>query len=271
MNVSGYALITGGGSGIGRACALLFAELGAAGLLIADSDSKSAREVAFEASGLTHRSDFLTDYVEVDVTDEKSVEAMFLHMTELFGRMDYCVHSAGISLQSYNPVAKTSSQEFQKLMSVNAHGTFLVTKSACIVMAQQPAKPVSSDDPERGIIRGAIVNVASVTAIVSPPNMGQYNASKQAVQAVTTTAAIENAPLRIRVNCVCPVWAEDPVPQVCKHAIAVSDGEAAEFRIPMKRTGTAREAAHSVIFLCSSWSSYITGHSLVVDGGMTIF
>ncbi|KAI0191616.1 hypothetical protein F4808DRAFT_381832 [Astrocystis sublimbata] len=271
MDVSGYALVTGGGSGIGRACALLFAETGAAGLLVADINIEAAREVVREASALTKRSDFRAEAVEFDVAVEESVEAMVQRMTKTFGRMDYCVNSAGISLQTYATVAETSFQEFRDVMSVNGHGTFLVTKSACAAMAQQPARPVSPDDPARGTVRGTIVNIASVTAVLSPPSMGQYNASKQAVQAITKTAAIENAPLGIRVNCLCPTWVDTPMLKRLKQSISMLNDETVLTGIPMNRVGTPREVAHSAVFLCSAWSSYITGHSLVIDGGMTIF
>ncbi|KAI1170962.1 hypothetical protein F4777DRAFT_594517 [Nemania sp. FL0916] len=270
MEVPGHALVTGGGSGIGKACVLLLAKLGVDGILVADINLKAAQEVAAEAAALSSRSGFRAEAIEVDVSVEESVTAMIVYMSDTFGRVDYCIHSAGISLQSYTPVAETSLAEFQKLLTVNANGTFLVTKAVCGAMAKQEAKAVGSDSA-RGTVRGSIVHIASVTSLISPPNMGQYNASKQASQAVTTTAAIENAALGIRVNCVCPTWVQTPMLQRLKDSVPVINDDTVTMGIPMNRIGTPEEVAHSAVFLCSSWSSYITGHSLVLDGGMTIF
>ncbi|KAI0144376.1 NAD(P)-binding protein [Xylariaceae sp. FL1272] len=233
----GHALVTGGGSGIGRACVLLLAKLGADGILVADLNLKAAQEVAAEAAALSSHSGFRAEAIEVDVSVEESVAAMIAYMTDTFGRVDYCIHSAGISLVSYTSVVETSLAEFQKLLTVNANGTFLVTKAVCSAMANA-----------RGTVRGSIVHLTSVTSLISPPNMCQYNASKQASQAVTTSAALENAALGIRVNCVCPTWVRSPMLQRLKDSVPVLNDESVVVGIPMNRIGTLEEVAHSAVF-----------------------
>lgn len=145
----------------------------------------------------------------MDVSLEESVKSGVEHMVKSFGRIDYCVHSAGVSvvwtslalffvffcsristkitIQSSNPVA-TSFSEFQLLDRVNVHGTFLVTKAVAAAMALQEPKPVDTSSPERGIVRGSIVNMASIAAVITPPSMVQYISAKFAVNGITKSA-----------------------------------------------------------------------------------
>ncbi|KAI5921030.1 hypothetical protein F4810DRAFT_679830 [Camillea tinctor] len=270
MDTKGYAFITGGGSGIGKACAMLFAELGTSGILIADLNLEAAQETASEATAVASNPNFRAETVHLDVSDEESVANAVQQMVKLFGRIDYSVHCAGIPVRSYEPVSNASFPEFQDLIRVHVHGTFLVTRAVSAAMKSQEPVPVDSSSPDRGITRGSIVNLASVTADITPANMVQYNAAKHAVQGITKTAAVENGPLGTRVNCICPTWIETSMYRQTMEVIPPLNEQTAVAPIPMGRVGTAKEVAQSAIFLCSSWSSFMTGHSLVLDGGMTI-
>ncbi|XXH05980.1 hypothetical protein Hte_012425 [Hypoxylon texense] len=259
------------GSGIGKACSLLFAEQGVRGLLVADLNLESAQSTVAEATAAATNSDFKAEAIHIDVTLEASVKQAVEHMVKSFGRIDYCVHSAGISLRTSRPVVSASLLEFQDLNRVHVQGTFLVTSAVSAAMAAQEPKPVDASSPERGVVRGSIVNMASIAALIAAPNMVQYTTAKFAVVGITKTAAIENAPLGIRVNCLCPTWTETPLMRQTVAAIAAPDDQALLNDIPMQRIGTAKEVAQSAIFLCSTWSSFITGLALPIDGGMTIF
>ncbi|KAI6081390.1 hypothetical protein F4821DRAFT_26994 [Hypoxylon rubiginosum] len=270
IDTTGHAFVTGGGSGIGKACVLLFAELGIRGIVVADLNLETAQTTVAEATAAATNSDFRAEAIQMDVSLEESVKSGVEHMVKSFGRIDYCVHSAGITIQSSNPVA-TSFSEFQLLDRVNVHGTFLVTKAVAAAMALQEPKPVDTSSPERGIVRGSIVNMASIAAVITPPSMVQYISAKFAVNGITKSAAIENAPLGIRVNCLCPTWTETPLYRKTMDIIPQLNDETSTTGIPMQRIATTKEVAQSAVFMCSTWSSFITGHALAIDGGMSLF
>ncbi|KAI0169840.1 hypothetical protein GGR52DRAFT_573892 [Hypoxylon sp. FL1284] len=271
LDSAGYALVTGGGSGIGKACCLLFAEQGVSGILVTDINLEAARETANEAKAAATNPAFRAEAIEMDVTVEDSVKRGVEHMVKTVGRIDYCVHCAGTTIRSYEPVARASFAEFQDLNKVHVHGTFLVTSAVAAAMASQEPKPVDVASPERGVVRGSIVNMASAASLITPPNMVQYIAAKFGVNGITKTAAVENGPLGIRVNCLCPTWTETPLLRRTMEASGVMNDENILDGIPMQRIATPKEVAQSAIFLCSSWSSFITGHALPLDGGMTLF
>ncbi|KAI1769736.1 hypothetical protein F4818DRAFT_315515 [Hypoxylon cercidicola] len=271
IDPTGNAFVTGGGSGIGKACCLLFAEQGVRGLLVADLNLETAKQTVAEANTVATNSAFRAEAIQMDVSVEESVKHGVEHMVKSFGRIDYCVNSAGIPPRSGEPVASANFLEFQDLNRVHVNGTFLVNSAVSAAMASQEPKPVDTSSPERGVVRGSIVNMASAASLITPPNMIQYSTAKFAVHGITKSAAIDNAPLGIRVNCLCPTYTETPLlRQTMEDIPALNDGTAL-IGIPMQRVATAKEVAHSAIFLCSTWSSFITGHGLVIDGGMTIF
>ncbi|KAI1768205.1 hypothetical protein GGR53DRAFT_524894 [Hypoxylon sp. FL1150] len=271
METPGSAFVTGGGSGIGKACCLLFAELGARGIVVADLNLEAARKTVAEATAAATNPAFRAEAIHIDVTIEKSVKDSVAQAVKSLGRIDYCVHSAGIPVRSYNPVASTSFAEFQDLNKVHVHGTFLVDSAVAAAMASQEPKPVDPSSPERGTVRGTIVNMASAASLIAPPNMVQYISAKFAVNGITKTTAIENGPLGIRVNCLCPAWTETAMLRQTMDAIPPLNDETVTTGIPMQRIATAKEIAQSAIFMCSTWSSFITGHALAIDGGMSIF
>lgn len=137
-------------------------------------------------------------------------------------------------------------------------------------MISQEPKPVDANFPRLGDSRGAIVNMGSFCSTGAAANLVTYTAAKHAALAITKTAAIENAAHGIRVNCVCPAWVDTQMLKDAKKAIPILNDETAVMNIPMNRIGIAEEIANVVLFLCSSRSSFVTGVSLPVDGGMAL-
>ncbi|KAH8783247.1 hypothetical protein F5883DRAFT_538165 [Diaporthe sp. PMI_573] len=268
MEITGSAFVTGGASGIGRATCLGFAKDGAVGLVIADVNLEGAQETAAQAKAVAVNPNFRVDAVHVDVANEDSVKAAIAHASKFLGRIDYGVHSAGIPGGTFDPIAKASFADFKHLLDVNVNGTFLFTSLMSAAMETQELKQVSQD-PARGGSRGSIVNLASVSSFMAVANMVQYTSCKHAIIGLTKTAALDNAPLGIRVNCVCPTWTDTPM---TRRATEVAPGleQALLATIPLGRLGRPEEAADAVIFLCSPRASFTTGTGMVLDGGMTL-
>ncbi|KAK8078876.1 hypothetical protein PG994_002683 [Apiospora phragmitis] len=235
MDVTGYAFRYRRGaaaSGIGKASCYALAEEGVSGVLVADLNLDGAKETAEAIKAIATHSEFRAEAIHLDVAQEESVKRAISHMISLFGRVDYSVHCAGIPGGTFGPIAAANFSDFKHLLEVNVHGTFLVTSLISAAMKSQDPKPVHQKHPERGLSRGVIVNLASVSSYISVPCMMQYTTSKHAVLGITKTAgtsfsyttpiayfhanlfkAIDNIEHGIRVNCVCPTWTDTPMVQ----------------------------------------------------------
>ena len=225
------AVVTGGGSGIGRAVARRLADEGADVVIANRSES---REVG--------------RFVRTDVADESSVRALF----EAVGpEVHILVNCAGV-LASTERTPDIALEDWEKAFAVNARGTFLCCKHAL------PRMP-------RG---AAIVNVASVAGMVGVPNRAAYSAAKGAVIAFTRALAIDHVADGVRVNCVCPGTIDTPwIDRVVDELGESRDALVA--RQPLGRLGTPEEVAEAVAYLASDRAGFATGSQLVVDGGMT--
>ncbi|RYP29949.1 hypothetical protein DL767_006482 [Monosporascus sp. MG133] len=255
MDINGYALVIGGGGGIGRACALAFARCGALGITIADLDFESAESVAQDAKAVANNPSFRANVRQIDVTSEQSVSNAVAYAVQAFGRIDYCVNSAGLGVQSSLEVADADADEFQRMLDTNVTGTFLVTKAVSAIMRSQEPRSNNPNSPERGVSRGSIVNMGSASSFASSPRMVQYTTSKFAVLGLTKNSALDNAAYGIRVNCVCPSWVDTPMVRRAIEDVPGLD-EQIKTAVPMGRIASADEIADAVIFLSSPKSSY---------------
>ncbi len=244
------AIITGAGTGIGAATALLFAREGAK-VVVADRSEENGLEAlqAIQAAGGE------VTFVQTDVSDPEQVDKLFEETLSRYGRVDILVNNAGIYFQA--TVADTAGEQWHRLMSVNLHGAFYCSRAAVRAMRQSGG--------------GKIVNVGSEAGLVVIPGQAAYNISKAAVIMLTKSMAVDHAPDSIRVNCVCPGTTFTPL--VAEALSRADDPEAArralESSRPLNRLGRVEEIAEAVLYLASDVSAYATGSVLSIDGGRT--
>ncbi|OTA90867.1 hypothetical protein M434DRAFT_22699 [Hypoxylon sp. CO27-5] len=268
MDITGYALVTGGGSGIGRASCAALAKAGARGILVADINLEAAQQTVSESKAVATNPAFRAEAIHLDITVEESVKSTVAHIIESFGRIDYCVHSAGIRGGKLGAVASPDLAEFHHVIDVNVQGTYLVMSHVLATMKTQEAKQIHPTSPDRGLTRGTFINMSSLSACVPIPGMVQYVASKHAVVGIARTAAIENIHRGIRVNSILPSFVDTPM--VRDGSELLPSLQKIVPKIPMGRLATMGEIADIVLFLCSPMSSYCNGCELIVDGGMGI-
>jgi NAD(P)-dependent dehydrogenase (short-subunit alcohol dehydrogenase family) len=240
------ALVTGGGSGIGRATALALGGRGAS-VVVTDIDEASARETA-----ALFRSDARTLSLRADVTDPASVEHMVTATVEHFGAIDFACNVAGVS-NDQKPFTDHTLAEWQCVIDVDLTGVFLCMQHELRRMVAQG--------------RGAIVNVSSGAGVVPAPGQPQYTAAKHGVLGLTKQAAQEYARAGIRVNAVLPGQTET-APMRAYLDAQPDRGERILRRLPAGRMATPAEIAESIVWLCSDAASYVNGVSLLVDGGL---
>jgi len=244
------ALITGGGSGIGRSSALAFAREGAK-VIVSDVDSEGGKETVrmIQAAGGT------AVFVKADVSKAAEVEELVKKGVETYGRLDCALNNAGIQ-GDIKQTAECSQENWDRIIAINLTGVWLCMKYEIPYMLQQRS--------------GAIVNTASNFGLVGSIGMPAYAASKHGVLGLTKTAALEYAKAGIRVNAVCPGPTQTPLvdrilnaqPQIANQIV-----EAIKAREPLGRMGQPEEIAEAVVWLCSEAASFVTGAALAVDGG----
>ncbi|MBK8905653.1 MAG: SDR family oxidoreductase [Anaerolineaceae bacterium] len=242
------ALITGGGSGIGRETAVLFAQHGAT-IAIADLDPDGGQETVQmirDAGGTAV-------FIQTDVSQAAQVENMVNVVVAEYGRLDIAFNNAGIEGAPVRTIDVTEA-EFDQIMAVNAKGVWLCLKYEIPQMLLQGG--------------GTIINTASVAGLIGAHSMPAYAASKHAVVGLTRTAAVEYARKGIRVNAVCPAIIRTPM---VERAIAQLPKleQGAIMNNPSRRLGDPHEVAQAVLWLASDASSFTTGATLTVDGGLT--
>jgi NAD(P)-dependent dehydrogenase (short-subunit alcohol dehydrogenase family) len=247
------ALITGGGSGIGRSTAELFAREGAAVMV-----SGRRRAELEETVRLVEKAGGRAAAVAGDVAKPEDAERMVRETVSALGGLDVLVNNAGIIVRNAT-VTTVSIEDWRRVIDVDLHGVFLVSRFALQEMVAAG----------RG---GAIVHVSSVAGIVGDPKLAPYNAAKGGVNLLTKNMALDFASHRIRVNAVCPgrIWTPMPMsrlePGDDPEAILAAWGK----NIPLGRVGQPLDIAQAILFLAGEESSWITGTTLVVDGGATI-
>ena len=240
------ALVTGASSGIGRATALVFAREGAK-VVVADLNVVGGQETV----QLVKAAGGEAVFVETDVSQAASVEAMVQTAVDTYGRLDCAHNNAGVE-GVLSRTAEQTEQDWGPVIRINLKGVWLCMKYELPHMVQQGS--------------GAIVNTASGAGLIGVKRMAAYVASKHGVIGLTKTAALEYAKSGVRVNAVCPGVIQTAMvervsgrrPDVLEKMIAAE---------PIGRSGQPEEIAESVVWLCSDAASFVTGHAMAVDGG----
>jgi NAD(P)-dependent dehydrogenase (short-subunit alcohol dehydrogenase family) len=251
MNISfanKVALVTGAASGLGLATARAFAESGAS-VVLADWDEKAVQSAAEEVAAKGHK----TLAIQCDVADDAQVEAMVQQTVATFGRLDAAYNNAGIQ-NVLEETADSPRDDYDRVMAINLRGVW-----SCMKFELQQMRKQGS---------GAIVNCSSLGGLIGGNQRGTYHAAKHGVIGFTKSAALEYATRGIRVNAVCPGMIQTPM---FDKMIAEGQGEELNAMlkalVPMGRMGRPEEIADTVLWLCSSSASYVTGQSISVDGG----
>ena len=239
-------LVTGAGSGIGRASALAFAAEGAK-VAVADTIAENGEETVM----LIRRVGGEGFFVKADVSKASEVQAMVTKTVEIYGRLDCAYNNAGVVVTP-RLTPDTTEEDWDRVISVNLKGVWLCMKYEIPQMLKQG--------------NGAIVNASSMLGMIGLAKRSAYAASKHGVVGLTKVAALEYANAGIRVNAICPAVVRTPLVE----SIIASDPDAETqliSMIPMERLGTLEEMAEVVVWLCSDASSFVTGHAMLVDGG----
>jgi NAD(P)-dependent dehydrogenase (short-subunit alcohol dehydrogenase family) len=240
------ALVTGGTSGIGRDTAVLFAKAGAKVVVAGrrEPEGNETIELIRTAGG-----DGL--FVKADISKSSDVDALIQKAAERFGRLDIAFNNAGIE-GVWVPIVRQSEADWDRTIAINLKGVWLSLKYEIRQMLRQGGG-------------GAIVNMASITGLIGSAGAAAYSASKHGVIGLTKTAALENAKSGIRINAVCPGVIETAMgerlfgaPAVHKYVLGCH---------PIGRFGRPAEIAEAVLWMCSDRASFMTGQSLVLDGG----
>jgi NAD(P)-dependent dehydrogenase (short-subunit alcohol dehydrogenase family) len=239
-------LVTGGTSGIGRDTAVLFAKAGAKVVVAGrrELEGKETIELVQAAGG-----DAM--FVKTDVSNASAVDALMQETVKRFGRLDVAFNNAGIEGR-WVPIVKQSEEDWDRTIDINLKGVWLCLKYEIRQMLKQGGG-------------GAIVNMASIMGLIGSSGSAAYSASKHGVMGLTKAAALENARSGIRINTVCPGVIETAMaertfgaPAVHKYVVSCH---------PIGRLGRPAEIAEAVVWMCSDRASFMTGQSLVLDGG----
>jgi 3-oxoacyl-[acyl-carrier protein] reductase len=237
------ALVTGGAQGIGRQICISFAREGA-DIVVGDVNLEQAMKTKQEIEALGRNA----EAVKLDVTNYSEVQNAVNKILDKFKKIDILINNAGITRD--NLILKMSVEEWEAVIRVNLTGTFHCTKAVSRVMLKQRA--------------GKIINIASIIGLIGNPGQANYSASKAGIIALTKTTARELASRNINVNAVAPGFIQtqmtESLPEDIKAKMLT--------QIPMARFGNPEDVANVCLFLASGESDYVTGQTIVVDGGM---
>lgn len=245
VDLSGQsAIVTGASRGIGRAIALALGASGAKVACVARNEGKLAETTeAIEAAGGT------AAVHACDVTDSTAAQAVVATVVEQWGQLDILVNNAGITKDTLLP--RMTDAEWDDVLATNLRSVFLFSRAAIQEMMRKRS--------------GRIINLSSVSGIMGNPGQANYSASKAGIIGFTQTVAREIAGRKVTVNAICPGF----IATEMTDALGPVVQEEVKKRVPAKRLGKAEEIADAVLYLCSDSAAYLTGQTLVLDGGLT--
>lgn len=252
FNLNGkVAVVTGGGSGIGRAISTLFGAQGAH-VVVLDIDERHAKDTAASITAAGGSA----EGAPCDVSDAAGVTAAFDRIVERTCRLDILINNAGIA--HVGNIERTAEEDFDRLYRVNVKGVYLCTQSAIPVMVRQGG--------------GVIVNMASIASFIGVADRFAYAMTKGAVLTMTKSVAIDYVKHNVRCNCICPARVHTPfVDGFVKKNFPGREAEAlqelSDYQ-PMGRMGTPEEVAYLALYLCSDEASFVTGQAYPLDGGV---
>jgi len=239
-------LVTGAGSGIGRASALAFAREGAK-VMVSDVNEETGKETV----KLIEEAGGIASFLKCDVSNEEEVAALVNATVSMFGKLDFAHNNSGIN-NKLAPIGEMESSEWDKVIQVNLYGTFYALKHEVTAMSKTGG--------------GAIVNTSSGAGIMGNQDLAPYVASKFGVNGLTKTAALEYGSKGIRVNAICPGMTLTPVLEAYFSA-APEQEQAMSASIPLGRLAKPEDQANAAVFLCSDLAAFISGEVLSIDGG----
>lgn len=245
------ALVTGATSGIGKATAIMFARNGAK-TVVAGRNKKRGQEVIDEIKSVGGEAIF----IEVDMEDQVEIKQLIDQTVATYGRLDFAFNNAGISGRPAL-THETKLRDFREIMDINLNSVFLSMKYELEEMLKSGG--------------GNIVNCSSYGGTHGVGGMSAYTASKHGVIGLTKAAAVEYAKLGVRINAVCPGSVQTPLIEALADVagdISAGTSEGQAEQPGMNRVGTPDEVAEVVMFLCSEASSFVTGSTVAIDGGM---
>lgn len=243
-------IVTGAATGIGRATAKTFADLGAK-IVLADIAVEAGEAAAHDIVSAGGQAIFVA--ANVGKTDQ--VEALIAQTVGHFGRLDIAVNNAGIAPRGA-PIAEMTEEDWDRTIEVNLKGVWACLKYECTQMLKQ------GDG-------GAIVNISSVMALVSGPGLASYSASKSGVLGLTRAAAIDYARAGIRINAICPGGIGDT--EITSAPENKADMDQMAQMTPMGLLGVPQDIASTILWLCSGSAGFVTGQTIAVDGGYSIW
>jgi NAD(P)-dependent dehydrogenase (short-subunit alcohol dehydrogenase family) len=237
------AIVTGAASGIGLGIAQLFIKEGAK---VVFSDINKSGKAAADAAGRKSL------FIECDISSAESVKKLVTKVLEAFGTIDILINNAGILYQK--PISETSDKEWNAVINVNLKGPFLLTREVLPIFEKHG--------------KGKIVNIASIAGIIGYENLSAYCASKGGIIAMTRSLAVEFAPKKINVNCICPGAIKTGMTRNIEENEMML--KQILMSIPAGRMGDPIDIANAALYLASDESNYVTGASIVVDGGWIV-
>ena len=237
------AIVTGAASGIGLGIAHLFVKLGAK---VVFSDINKSGKAAADTAGKN------AIFIECDIFNTESVKNLVTKTVQAFGTIDILINNAGILHQK--PISETSDEDWNAVIDTNLKGPFLLTREVLPTFEKKR--------------KGKIVNIASIAGIIGYENLSAYCASKGGIIAMTRSLALEFAPKNINVNCICPGAIMTGMTKVIEENETML--KQTLMSIPAARIGDPTDIANAALYLASDESDYVTGASIVVDGGWSV-